>query len=104
MASGPGRNRRLESGVTYWDTAHNYAGGNSEIGIGKFLEKNPGVPDIAFHRIGQVLQRLILAGRQVNKKLHSFFPASLRGTCLVFFFYPCFRYGRGFWPQFFTAA
>jgi hypothetical protein len=27
------------------------------------------------------------AGRQVNKKLHSFFPAGLRGTCLVFFFY-----------------
>jgi hypothetical protein len=25
--------------------------------------------------------------QQVNKKLHSFFPAGLRGTCLVFFFY-----------------
>jgi len=35
-------------------------GGNSELGIGKFLEKNPGVPDIAFHRIGQVLHRIIL--------------------------------------------
>jgi predicted aldo/keto reductase-like oxidoreductase len=33
--------RALESGVHYWDTAHNYAGGNSEIGIGKFLSKNP---------------------------------------------------------------
>ena len=33
--------KALESGVTYWDTAHNYAGGNSELGIGKFLEKNP---------------------------------------------------------------
>jgi len=33
--------KALESGVTYWDTAHNYAGENSEIGIGKFLEKNP---------------------------------------------------------------
>jgi predicted aldo/keto reductase-like oxidoreductase len=28
-------------GVTYWDTANSYAGGNSELGIGKFLEKNP---------------------------------------------------------------
>ena len=28
-------------GVAYWDTAHNYTGGNSEIGIGKFLSKNP---------------------------------------------------------------
>jgi predicted aldo/keto reductase-like oxidoreductase len=27
--------------VTCWATAHNYAGGNSETGIGKYLEKNP---------------------------------------------------------------
>ncbi len=33
----------LKYGVTYWDTAHNYAGGNSELGIGKFLAKNPEV-------------------------------------------------------------
>ena len=31
----------LKWGVSYWDTAHGYAGGNSELGIGKFLEKNP---------------------------------------------------------------
>jgi len=31
----------LKYGVTYWDTANVYAGGNSELGIGKFLEKNP---------------------------------------------------------------
>jgi predicted aldo/keto reductase-like oxidoreductase len=30
-------------GIKYWDTAHNYAGGNSELGIGKFLERNPEV-------------------------------------------------------------
>ena len=30
----------LDNGVTYWDTAANYANGRSEIGIGAFLEKN----------------------------------------------------------------
>jgi predicted aldo/keto reductase-like oxidoreductase len=33
----------LKWGVDYWDTAHGYAGGNSEIGIGNFLKKNPDV-------------------------------------------------------------
>ncbi len=28
-------------GVTYWDSAYNYIGGNSEIGIGNYLTKNP---------------------------------------------------------------
>jgi hypothetical protein len=28
-------------GVTFWDTAHGYAGGKSEEGIGKYLAKNP---------------------------------------------------------------
>jgi hypothetical protein len=30
-------------GVTYWDTAPDYAGPNSELGIGKFIEANPKV-------------------------------------------------------------
>ncbi len=33
----------LKYGVNYWDTSHNYAGGNSELGIGKYLLKNPDV-------------------------------------------------------------
>jgi len=33
----------LKWGANYWDTAHNYAGGNSELGIGKYLSKNPEV-------------------------------------------------------------
>lgn len=32
--------RTLQSGVNYWDTAYNYSGGNSELGIGKFIAKN----------------------------------------------------------------
>ena len=30
----------LEWGITYWDTANSYMGGNSELNIGKFLSKN----------------------------------------------------------------
>jgi len=33
----------LQHNITYWDTAYGYAGGNSEIGIGTFLAKNPEV-------------------------------------------------------------
>jgi len=33
----------LKYGVKYWDTSNNYAGGNSELGIGKYLSKNPEV-------------------------------------------------------------
>jgi predicted aldo/keto reductase-like oxidoreductase len=33
----------IKWGVKYWDTAYNYAGGNSELGIGKYLLKNPEV-------------------------------------------------------------
>jgi predicted aldo/keto reductase-like oxidoreductase len=33
----------LKYGVTYLDTADNYAEGNSELGIGKYLQKNPEV-------------------------------------------------------------
>ncbi|MBN1900044.1 aldo/keto reductase [Candidatus Sumerlaeota bacterium] len=31
----------LDWGATYWDTANGYSGGNSELGIGKYFEKNP---------------------------------------------------------------
>ncbi|MDH4240864.1 MAG: aldo/keto reductase [Phycisphaerae bacterium] len=33
----------LNHGANYWDTANVYAGGNSELGIGKYLLKNPQV-------------------------------------------------------------
>jgi len=35
--------KTLQHGINLWDTAYNYGGGNSEIGIGKFLSKNPEV-------------------------------------------------------------
>jgi len=35
--------KALDWGVTYWDTAYNYGGGNAERGIGKFLSKIPEV-------------------------------------------------------------
>lgn len=35
--------KSLEWGINYWDTANSYANGNSELGIGKFLLKNPKV-------------------------------------------------------------
>jgi len=31
----------LEFGVNYWDSSSGYAGGNSELGIGKFIKANP---------------------------------------------------------------
>jgi hypothetical protein len=31
----------IQHNVTYWDTAHSYAGGNSEIPIGTFIKENP---------------------------------------------------------------
>jgi predicted aldo/keto reductase-like oxidoreductase len=33
--------KTLEWGIDYWDTAYNYSNGNSELGIGKFLARNP---------------------------------------------------------------
>jgi uncharacterized protein len=35
--------KALDWGVNYWDTAHGYMNGNSELGIGKFLAKNKDV-------------------------------------------------------------
>ena len=35
--------RTFHLGIDYWDTAHGYSGGNCELGIGKFLPKNPDV-------------------------------------------------------------
>ncbi len=47
----------LRWGVTYWDTAYSYAGGNSELGIGKFLSRNP-----------QLRKKLFIASKASNAK------------------------------------
>ena len=31
----------INMGINYWDTAHDYINGKSELGIGQYLEKNP---------------------------------------------------------------
>jgi len=33
--------KAIQYGVTYWDTAYSYNGGNSELGVGKFLNRYP---------------------------------------------------------------
>ena len=33
--------KTLQYGVNLWDTAYDYGGGNSKLGIGKFITKNP---------------------------------------------------------------
>ena len=38
----------IQWGVNYWDTCPYYAGGNGQLGIGKFLSKNPGVREKIF--------------------------------------------------------
>ncbi|MFB0525592.1 MAG: aldo/keto reductase, partial [Phycisphaerae bacterium] len=35
--------KTLQSDIDYWDTAYSYSNGNGELGIGKFLSKNPDV-------------------------------------------------------------
>ena len=35
--------KSLEWGINYWDTASCYENGNSELGIGKFIKKNPDI-------------------------------------------------------------
>jgi len=35
--------KSLQWGINYWDTSNVYSGGNSELGIGKFISENPGI-------------------------------------------------------------
>ncbi len=61
-------------GVTYWDTANSYVGGNSEINIGKFIAKNPEARKKLFivtkasgaERVAEVEQRLATSLERLN--------------------------------------
>lgn len=52
-----GLRKSLVHNSNYWDTAHSYAGGNSEIGIGNYLERNP-----------EVREKLIIATKASGAK------------------------------------
>jgi predicted aldo/keto reductase-like oxidoreductase len=64
----------LMHGVTYWDTAHGYAGGNSERGVGEFFKKNPDVRKDVFlvtkasgaKNLDEVEQRLAESLKRMN--------------------------------------
>lgn len=64
----------LRYGVTYWDTAYGYAGGNSERGVGEFLKKNPELRKNIFlvtkasraHSVEQVEQKLQESLKRMN--------------------------------------
>ena len=66
--------KALQWGVNYWDTANMYAGGNSEIGIGRLLAKNPDIREKLFivskasgaESISDVEERLSTSLKRMN--------------------------------------
>ncbi|MFA5783346.1 MAG: aldo/keto reductase [Phycisphaerae bacterium] len=64
----------LRHGITYWDTAYGYAGGNSELGVGEFFGKNPETRKDIFlvtkasgaHRAEQVEDKLQESLKRMN--------------------------------------
>jgi predicted aldo/keto reductase-like oxidoreductase len=66
--------KAFESGVTYWDTAYNYGGGNAELGIGKYLTKNPD----ARKKLFIVSKPALFRGPITAEKVESRFQTSLK--------------------------
>ena len=66
----------IKWGVKYWDTAYSYAGGNSELGIGKYLKNNPEVRKDVFlatkasgaRTVADVEKRLQASLKRLNTK------------------------------------
>lgn len=63
--------KALDLGVTYWDTAYNYGGGNAERGIGKFLSKNPGVRKELFIVSKAAIFRGAITAEKVENRLQT---------------------------------
>jgi aryl-alcohol dehydrogenase-like predicted oxidoreductase len=62
--------KAFDSGVNYWDTAYNYGGGNAELGIGKFLTKNPDARDKLFIISKPALFWGPITAEKVEERLH----------------------------------
>jgi len=63
--------KSLQWGVNFWDTADSYEGGNSELGIGKFLKKNPDTRKQVF-----IVTKAL--GTKTTKDLEEHLQASLK--------------------------
>ena len=91
--------KALDWGVSYWDTAHWYVRGNSELGIGKFLAKNPEIRRELFiatkasgaENLEEVEERLQLIHRLKRKYG---IPRKNQQGIMVIFGYPAFKYQR----------
>jgi aryl-alcohol dehydrogenase-like predicted oxidoreductase len=79
--------KAFESGLTYWDTAYNYGGGNAELGIGKYLTKNPD----ARKKLFIVSKPALFRGPITADKVEERFQTSLKrmNTKYVDLYYAC---------------
>ena len=79
--------KAFESGVTFWDTAHNYGGGNAELGIGKYLTRNPD----ARKKLFIVSKPALFRGPITAEKVEERFQTSLKrmNTKYVDLYYAC---------------
>jgi len=76
----------LQWGVNHWDTSNTYAGGNSELGIGKFLSKNPGAREKLFivskaanaETVADVEERLADSLKRMNTKYVDFYCGAFK--------------------------
>jgi hypothetical protein len=73
-------------GVNYWDTSNTYAGGNSELGIGKFLSDNPLTREELFivskaagvETVAGVEERLAGSLKRMNTKYVDFYCGAFK--------------------------
>ena len=63
--------KTLQWGVNYWDTANFYGGGNAELGMGKFLSKNPEVRKELFLVTKASIWGRAITAKEVEKRLQT---------------------------------